>query len=154
MGRKTFESLPKRPLHRRIHVVLTNNPTKYETEYENHNSVFFTQLEHLDNRIASLLELYPEKHVFVCGGEEIYRILLPKCERLHITYLMDTYSSVLLENETYTKFGPIPERGHNGSESVGIGRFSGEATQELRSENIMEMDNGDKKWWIRRPKID
>ena len=95
-------------------------------------------MEHLDNRIASLLELYPEKHVFVCGGEEIYRILLPKCERLHITYLMDTYSSVLLENETYTKFGPIPERGHNGSESVGIGRFSGEATQELRSENPKE----------------
>ena len=31
--------------------------------------------------------------------------------------------------------GPIPERGHNGSASVGIGRFSGEATQELRSEN-------------------
>ena len=91
-------------------------------------------MEHLDNRIGTLLELYPEKHVFVCGGEEIYRILLPKCERLHITYLMDTYSSVLLENETYTKFGPIPERGT----SVGIGRFSGEATQELRSENPNE----------------
>ena len=31
--------------------------------------------------------------------------------------------------------GSIPERGHNEVTSVGIGRFSGEATQELRSEN-------------------
>jgi hypothetical protein len=31
--------------------------------------------------------------------------------------------------------GTIPERGHNEVTSVGIGRFSGEATQELRSEN-------------------
>lgn len=104
MGRKTFESLPKRPLPGRIHVVLTNTPAKYETEYKNSNSVFFTQLEHLDNVIGTLLELYPDKRVFVCGGEEIYRILLPKCERLHVTYVTDTYSSVLCENETYTRF--------------------------------------------------
>ena len=131
MGRKTFESLPKRPLPGRIHVVLTNNPTKYETEYKNSNSVFFTQLEHLDNVIGTLLELYPDKRVFVCGGEEIYRILLPKCERLHI--------------------GTIPERGHNevsAQQSVGIGRFSGETTSvpasreqaEFRSENTYLMD--------------
>jgi dihydrofolate reductase len=31
MGRKTFDSLPKRPLPGRIHIVLTNNTTKYET---------------------------------------------------------------------------------------------------------------------------
>ena len=132
MGRKTFESLPKRPLPGRIHVVLTNTPAKYETEYdENNNSVFFTQLEHLDNVIGTLHELYPDKRVFVCGGEEIYRILLPKCERLHI--------------------GTIPERGHNevsAQQSVGIGRFSGETTSvpasreqaEFRSENTYLMD--------------
>ena len=33
-----------------------------------------------------------------------------------------------------TADGPIPERGISEAESVGIGRFSGEATQELRSE--------------------
>jgi hypothetical protein len=31
--------------------------------------------------------------------------------------------------------GTIPERGHNGSESLGIERFSGETTQEVRIEN-------------------
>lgn len=31
--------------------------------------------------------------------------------------------------------GTIPERGHNGSERFGIGRFSGETTQEVRIEN-------------------
>ena len=88
MGRKTFESLPKRPLPGRIHVVLTHTPSKYDERYTNTNDVFFAKLENLDEVLESLVYPYSNMKVFVCGGEEIYRALLPRCERLHITHVI------------------------------------------------------------------
>ena len=87
MGRKTFESLPKRPLPGRTHIVLSRAPRKYDEKYTKTDDVFFTKLENLDEVIRPLVFPYSNKRVFVCGGEEIYRALLPRCERLHITHI-------------------------------------------------------------------
>ena len=88
MGRKTFDSLPgRRPLKNRIHVVLTNSPEKYDQLYNNNSDIFFTSVDRLDELMECIINIYPEKRVFVCGGEEIYRMLLPKCGKLHITYI-------------------------------------------------------------------
>lgn len=106
MGRKTFDSLPKRPLPGRIHIVLSR---KDDEKYANTKNVYFTRLEHLDDilRFARVLNpctplvytdasvLNSNRRIFVCGGEEIYRILLPRCDKLHITYID---SSVVLED--------------------------------------------------------
>jgi dihydrofolate reductase len=93
MGRKTFDSLPNgRPLNNRIHVVLTNSPEKYDEIYRNNNAVFFTNCKRLDDLMLCITNIYPEKRVFVCGGEEIYRILLPRCSKLHITYIQHDIS--------------------------------------------------------------
>ena len=40
MGRKTYESLPKRPLPNRINVVITSTPN----QYENKESLYFIDL--------------------------------------------------------------------------------------------------------------
>ena len=87
MGRKTFESLPKRPLPGRTHIVLSRAPRKYDEKYTKTDDVFFSRLENLEEVIRPLVFPYSNKRVFVCGGEEIYRALLPRCERLHITHI-------------------------------------------------------------------
>ena len=112
MGRKTFDSLPNsRPLKNRIHVVLTNTPERYDALYSNNASVFFARLDRLDDLIKCINAIYPEKRAFVCGGEEIYRILLPRCSKLHITYIrhdiFDTTSPSRDNQNHITRF-PVP----------------------------------------------
>ena len=105
MGRKTFESLPKRPLPGRIHIVLTRNPSEYTTYTD--NTVFFATIEQLDKMVQSIIRNHFGKRVFVCGGEEIYRILLPRCERLHITEI--NHSVELNPGETTSQFSSKKE---------------------------------------------
>lgn len=91
MGRKTFESLPNsRPLVGRTHIVLSRTPRKYDEKYIISEDVYFTRLENLDEVLGPLVYPYSNRRVFVCGGEEIYRALLPRCERLYITHIKST----------------------------------------------------------------
>ena len=84
MGRKTFESLPNGPLSNRIHVVLTKTP---ELELESNHPVYYTNLENLFSLIEKINT--ENKKVFVIGGSEIYKLLFPYCQKLHIT-IVDT----------------------------------------------------------------
>lgn len=76
MGRKTFESLPG-ILPNRKHVVITRD-SKYTIDSD--------QVD-----IISDLDLFVKNHensneeVFVIGGAEIYRQLLPYCKKLYLT---------------------------------------------------------------------
>ena len=124
MGRKTFDSLPNgNPLPGRIHVVLTRTPSKYDERFKNNESVFFTDFEHVDYIVESLVYLNPAKRVFVCGGEEIYRALFSRCERLHITVI--DFPIVLEEGETFSRF-PCLEEIEDELREI----FSSDATQE------------------------
>ena len=74
MGRRTFESIG-RPLPNRLTLVLTRSNLQIagvET---------VTSLAQVD----AISERTPEKHVFVCGGGEIYQQLLPVCSELFLT---------------------------------------------------------------------
>jgi dihydrofolate reductase len=104
MGRKTFESLPTGSLPNRTHIVLTRkiNPTKIE-------NVYFTTIDKLDETVNAILLEYPYKKVFVCGGEDIYRKLLHKCDRLCITEI--PYTVHLKDGEKVSKFVPKEEWG-------------------------------------------
>jgi dihydrofolate reductase len=77
MGRKTLESFPGgRPLKNRVNIVLTRNK-----EYEKDGVIIC----HDADKLPEILKSYPEKEVFVIGGEEIYRLLLPMCNKAYIT---------------------------------------------------------------------
>jgi dihydrofolate reductase len=137
MGRKTFESLPNGPLPGRIHIVLSRTPElpQKHSPCETHTSflrrifqflrsffapelpqkrgeaedttttpVYFATIKELDEMVLSK---YPGKRIFVCGGEEIYRILLPKCERLHITEIQ--HSIEFYPGETASHFPLLAE---------------------------------------------
>lgn len=75
MGRKTWASLPRRPLPRRLNIVVTSQAQ------EPHDSTLFVPLDKaLDAaRSAGYLRVYG------IGGVGIYQALLPKADRLLIT---------------------------------------------------------------------
>ncbi len=62
MGRKTWESLPKRPLPNRPNIVITNNPL-YQPEG---GAIVWTNLE------AGLAAFDEEPEVIIMGGAQIY----------------------------------------------------------------------------------
>ena len=83
MGRRTFESLPKKPLPRRRNIVLTHDP---EFLYEVPPTATGT-LE-VAHSIAELLRMTAdEEETFLIGGGTLYRDLLPWVNRMYVTWV-------------------------------------------------------------------
>jgi dihydrofolate reductase len=94
MGRKTFESLPG-VLPNRKHIVITQNK-QYSIDDER------VIIEHDIKEILKYENSTEE--VFVIGGGEIYKQLLPYCKRLYLTKIAtteegDTYFPKFNKNE-------------------------------------------------------
>lgn len=82
MGRKTLESLPKsKPLSNRKNIVLSKKlQTPSNNEYLVCNSV--------ENLFVLLKNNFPQvktEDVFVIGGEQVYRALIPFCSVIYVT---------------------------------------------------------------------
>lgn len=76
MGKKTWESLPMRPLPGRKNIVLTDNP------YECIDcSVTAYSIE------DALSKCEKEEEIFVIGGGSVYRQFMPITDRLYITHV-------------------------------------------------------------------
>ncbi|MCQ2955754.1 MAG: dihydrofolate reductase [Opitutales bacterium] len=75
MGRKTFESMGKRPLPQRTTYVLTHHKTGLQGVQE------ITLLDELPAQL---------KTVWVCGGASIYEHLLPKASELILSVIQCT----------------------------------------------------------------
>ena len=76
MGRKTWDSLPKKPLPGRVNIVCTRDPG-WKAPYPDVKSVTVPQLD--------LSFLAPGKDLMVIGGAEIYHYFLPKADRIELT---------------------------------------------------------------------
>lgn len=87
MGRKTLDSLPGgRPLPNRRNLVLTRNAAFARPGVETVRS---------PEELPALLEGQDPDRVWVCGGGEIYRLLLPWCRTCHITRVYEDRKSVV-----------------------------------------------------------
>ena len=76
IGRKTLESFKDgKPLKDRVNVVLTRSRL-----YKCEGTVVVHSLDELED----LLGTYPGD-IYVCGGESVYRQLLPYCEKVYVT---------------------------------------------------------------------
>jgi dihydrofolate reductase len=86
MGRKNFESIPKkfRPLRNRTNVIVTRNK-----EYTADGCIVVNNIE--DSLKA--LEIENNKEVFVIGGGEIYKRFLEKklIDRMYITHIEQAF---------------------------------------------------------------
>lgn len=73
MGRKTWESLPHRPLPGRDNIVISRNPD------------YVTKGALLTSSLQNAIEAAEGDIAFVIGGESIYREALPFCSLLYLT---------------------------------------------------------------------
>lgn len=80
MGKKTFFSLPRRPLPNRRNIVLTHD---IEFAYEN------TEVAHSIQELQSMLQT--DEQVFIIGGGEVYRQFMPLADQLEITHIHHTW---------------------------------------------------------------
>jgi len=76
MGKKTWESLPRRPLPGRKNIVLTDNP-KETIE----GAVTAYSIE------DGLSKCDKNEEIFIIGGGSIYRQFMPLADRLYITHV-------------------------------------------------------------------
>lgn len=77
MGRKTFESLPKK-LNSRDNIVITNHP--YRTDEK---GLFFTS----DVKLMIELFKHSAKEAYVIGGESIYKMFEDSCDCIYRTII-------------------------------------------------------------------
>ena len=75
VGRKTFESFGK-PLPNRTNLILTRNK-----DYHVDGTVTCLTVE----QAIEVAKENKAKELVVCGGEEIYKMLLPKIDKLYLT---------------------------------------------------------------------
>lgn len=103
MGRKTFESIG-RVLPGRTSIVLTR-----DRSYEPPPGVMVA------HEVDEALSLAPGPEVFVVGGAEVYRLLMPFADRIHLTRVHGHY-----EGDTYFR-GFDPEEWSLSSSDPGGG---------------------------------
>lgn len=90
MGQKTLQSFPnKMPLKDRINIVFTKNPNLYKKYKKEENLIFVMNIEELYEKLKN----YPDKEVFVVGGESIYKLLLPMCDEALVTKVDYSYDA-------------------------------------------------------------
>lgn len=85
MGRKTWDSLPKKPLPNRLNLVITR-----QGRFIDEMTIFLG----LNEIISRLNHLDDEDHWFIIGGGEIYKTLLPFCDNVYVTKIFKTYDKV------------------------------------------------------------
>ena len=79
MGRKTWESLPF-PLPGRPNLVLTRNKT-----YAAKGALVFSDLNAMIGEGYELAGASGGDEIMLIGGAQLYKILLPLCDRLYVT---------------------------------------------------------------------
>lgn len=84
MGRKTYESFPKRPLPNRENFVLSRSAKAID------GAEVFPNIESVLERVH-VVEQKKQKNVFVIGGAEIYRQFAPYCDEALITRVYESF---------------------------------------------------------------
>ena len=85
MGRKTWESLPNKPLPDRLNIVVTSKERSFE------EMTVFTSFEEVYSRATHIM---PEDEWFIIGGGSIYKEFLPICDKVYLTKIMVSHENV------------------------------------------------------------
>lgn len=80
MGRKTWESLPKKPLPGRLNIVVSR-----QTDYSADGAIVVNS----PDEAICMAEKLSQETPFVIGGANIYEAFLPKASKLFITEIDD-----------------------------------------------------------------
>ena len=90
MGRKTYDSLPTKPLPNRTNIVITSN-----TALESTGDTIFSSMEYIKNWLFNQRNATRDnRDVYVIGGGQIYKELLPYCDCIYLTKVFHSYDNV------------------------------------------------------------
>ena len=90
MGRKTWDSLSHKPLSKRHNIIISSTlAPKSEFYCETH----YLQIISLKNLNEGTIRGFDED-IFIIGGGEIYKQLLPYCDRVYITKIFKHHKNV------------------------------------------------------------
>lgn len=87
MGRKTWNSLPVNPLPNRTNIIITKNPIYFAT-------INGASRQDLEYTIQEMTSMKNDFEWFIIGGGEIYKQLLPYCDRVYVTKIEKSYKDV------------------------------------------------------------
>ena len=98
MGRKTWESLPKKPLPGRLNIIVSKTMTGDAQDNVK-----------ICGSIADAIEYCADyEKIFICGGESIYKQALPLANKIDLTLIPGQYDGDVFFPETddsWTKTG-------------------------------------------------
>ena len=77
MGERTYLSLPKHPLPKRVNIVLCDRDVEYEGAIVVHNT----------HELRDKLATYNTNDVYVIGGASVYNLLMDNCKYAYITHI-------------------------------------------------------------------
>jgi dihydrofolate reductase len=80
MGKKTYESLPRRPLPNRVNIVISDDRNDH-----------FDQCVMAFSVEEAIEKMNPADENFIIGGASIYRQFLPLTDRLYITWVHKSF---------------------------------------------------------------
>ena len=85
MGRKTWDSLPDavKPLPGRTNIVVSRRSAELDLP----GGVLCAASPEEGLQIAKQAAMSQSKHVWIIGGAELYKALLPQCDEVHLTVI-------------------------------------------------------------------
>ena len=111
-GSKTYEGLPRRAFAQRNMIIIS----RQQKGYIPNSSTHYMNLEECINSIkCGFYRDYDgnDKDIFIIGGGQIYKELLPLCDRVYVTKIfkshenVDTYFPDLDEPEMWNTWKPV-----------------------------------------------
>ncbi len=89
MGRRTFDSLPKKPLPKRRNIVLTHDE---QFHYEVPPTATGTlEVAHSIPQVLNMVQ--GEEETFIMGGGTLYRDFLPLVNRMYVTWVYEDFEA-------------------------------------------------------------
>jgi len=89
MGRRTYDSLPKKPLPKRRNIILTHDPDFQPVSPA--NSTATIEVAHSIPQVLKLVR--DEEEAFIIGGGTIYRDFLPLVKNLYVTWVYQDFEA-------------------------------------------------------------
>lgn len=88
MGRKTWDSLPKKPLPNRTNIILSR---EYGITFDTDTQIGYMNLKWLYRMLENI---DADKEIYVIGGGQIYKELLSLCDRIYVTKIYKEHENV------------------------------------------------------------
>lgn len=80
MGRKTYESLPFKPLPKRKNIILSRN-----------KDLIYKGATVINSLEKVIKECKNEDEIFICGGAKIYKLFLPYTDKIYLTKIYHSF---------------------------------------------------------------